>query len=68
MGGGGEGGQWTACMRGMHSPNGRPSCWLNPPLPVRSSTLGRTAKPFNPLLGETFEFVCQEKRFRWGLG
>lgn len=28
------------------------------------STVGRTAKPFNPLLGETFEFVCQEKGFR----
>lgn len=29
-----------------------------------SSTPGRTAKPFNPLLGETFEFVCPEKGFR----
>jgi hypothetical protein len=29
-----------------------------------SSTPGRTAKPFNPLLGETFEFVCQEKGLR----
>ena len=26
-----------------------------------SGTAGRTTKPFNPLLGETFEFVCQEK-------
>jgi hypothetical protein len=31
-----------------------------------SSTPGRTTKPFNPLLGETFEFVCPEKGFRWG--
>jgi len=30
-----------------------------------SSSPGRTAKPFNPLLGETFEFVCPEKGFRW---
>lgn len=30
-----------------------------------SSTPGRTAKPFNPLLGETFEFVCPEKGFRF---
>jgi Oxysterol-binding protein len=29
-----------------------------------SGTAGRTTKPFNPLLGETFEFVCQEK-VRW---
>lgn len=26
-----------------------------------SSTVGRTRKPFNPLLGETFEFVSPEK-------
>ncbi|PSC68755.1 oxysterol-binding -related 1D isoform X1 [Micractinium conductrix] len=30
-----------------------------------SSTPGRTAKPFNPLLGETFEFVSPEKGFRF---
>ncbi|KAL4420270.1 hypothetical protein ABPG77_005610 [Micractinium sp. CCAP 211/92] len=30
-----------------------------------SSTPGRTAKPFNPLLGETFEFVCPENGFRF---
>jgi oxysterol-binding protein 1 len=29
------------------------------------STVGRTSKPFNPLLGETFEFVCPEKGFRF---
>lgn len=33
--------------------------------PYSSSTPGRTAKPFNPLLGETFEFVCPEKGFRF---
>ncbi len=26
-----------------------------------AGTAGRTTKPFNPLLGETYEFVCQEK-------
>ncbi|KAK9809121.1 hypothetical protein WJX72_009685 [[Myrmecia] bisecta] len=30
-----------------------------------SGTAGRTSKPFNPLLGETFEFVCPEKGFRF---
>lgn len=25
----------------------------------------RTAKPFNPLLGETYEFICPEKGFRF---
>lgn len=30
-----------------------------------SSTPGRTAKPFNPLLGETYELVCPEKGFRF---
>ena len=30
-----------------------------------SSTLGRTAKPFNPLLGETYELVHVEKGFRF---
>ncbi|KAJ3383075.1 hypothetical protein HDU92_004396 [Lobulomyces angularis] len=29
-----------------------------------SSTVGRSGKPFNPMLGETFEFVDNEKRFR----
>lgn len=29
-----------------------------------SSTPGRTSKPFNPLLGETFEYVCPEKGVR----
>lgn len=26
-----------------------------------SGTINRTSKPFNPLLGETYELVCQEK-------
>lgn len=30
-----------------------------------SSTVGRTAKPFNPLLGETYELVHVEKGFRF---
>lgn len=30
-----------------------------------SSSVGRIAKPFNPLLGETFELVCPEKKFRF---
>lgn len=29
-----------------------------------SSTAGRTVKPFNPLLGETYELVHAEKGFR----
>lgn len=33
-----------------------------------SGTVGRTAKPFNPLLGETYEFVCPERGFRCGRG
>ncbi|OZJ03117.1 hypothetical protein BZG36_03882 [Bifiguratus adelaidae] len=30
-----------------------------------SSVIGRVAKPFNPLLGETFEFVDKEKNYRY---
>ena len=30
-----------------------------------SGTAGRTSKPFNPLLGETYEFVCAEQGFRF---
>jgi len=30
-----------------------------------SSTVGRTRKPFNPLLGETFEFIAPEKGLRY---
>lgn len=30
-----------------------------------SSTIGRIAKPFNPLLGETFEYADKEKDFRF---
>lgn len=30
-----------------------------------SSTIGRAGKPFNPLLGETYEFVSREKGFRY---
>ncbi|KAK9834197.1 hypothetical protein WJX81_007601 [Elliptochloris bilobata] len=29
-----------------------------------SGTAGRTSKPFNPLLGETYELICAEKGFR----
>ncbi|KAJ2143640.1 hypothetical protein IW136_001604 [Coemansia sp. RSA 678] len=29
-----------------------------------ASTFGRIAKPFNPLLGETFEYVRRDKRYR----
>jgi hypothetical protein len=29
-----------------------------------SSTAGRTSKPFNPLLGETYEIIHPEKGFR----
>jgi hypothetical protein len=32
-----------------------------------SSTVGRTSKPFNPMLGETFEFVDEEKQYRYNL-
>ena len=31
---------------------------------VYCSTAGRTSKPFNPLLGETYELVHAEKGFR----
>ena len=30
-----------------------------------AATGKRTSKPFNPLLGETYEFVCPEKSFRF---
>lgn len=30
-----------------------------------SSTVGRIAKPFNPLLGETYEYVRRDKAFRY---
>ncbi|KAJ1658071.1 hypothetical protein IWQ61_002635 [Dispira simplex] len=30
-----------------------------------SSTMGRVAKPFNPLLGETFEYVRPDKEYRY---
>lgn len=30
-----------------------------------SSTIGRIAKPFNPLLGETFEYVRLDKKYRY---
>ena len=30
-----------------------------------SSTLGRTSKPFNPLLGETYEYVRKDRGFRY---
>ncbi|KAJ1979067.1 hypothetical protein H4R35_001651 [Dimargaris xerosporica] len=30
-----------------------------------SSTMGRVAKPFNPLLGETFEYVRPDKQYRY---
>lgn len=30
-----------------------------------SSTIGRIAKPFNPMLGETFEYVRFDKEFRY---
>ncbi|KDN51452.1 hypothetical protein K437DRAFT_261781 [Tilletiaria anomala UBC 951] len=30
-----------------------------------SSTIGRIAKPFNPLLGETFEYVSMDKKYRY---
>lgn len=30
-----------------------------------SSTVGRTSKPFNPMLGETFELVDEEKGYRY---
>lgn len=31
-----------------------------------SSTIGRIAKPFNPMLGETFEYVDLKKKYRYG--
>ena len=35
-----------------------------------SGTVNRTSKPFNPLLGETYELLCQEKvlysETQWG--
>lgn len=30
-----------------------------------ASTIGRVAKPFNPLLGETFEYVRPDKKYRF---
>ncbi|KAJ3000943.1 hypothetical protein HDV02_000012 [Globomyces sp. JEL0801] len=30
-----------------------------------STTPGRTSKPFNPMLGETFEFIHMDKKFRY---
>jgi len=30
-----------------------------------SSTIGRIAKPFNPMLGETFEYVRLDRRYRY---
>ena len=30
-----------------------------------AGTGGRLSKPFNPLLGETYEFVCPEQGFRF---
>ena len=30
-----------------------------------ASTIGRVAKPFNPLLGETFEYVRPDKQYRF---
>ena len=30
-----------------------------------SSTIGRIAKPFNPMLGETYELVREDKGFRF---
>ena len=30
-----------------------------------SSTIDRMKKPFNPLLGETFELVSEEKKFKF---
>lgn len=30
-----------------------------------SSTIGRIAKPFNPMLGETFEYVRLDKNYRY---
>ncbi len=30
-----------------------------------ASTIGRVAKPFNPLLGETFEYVRPDKGYRF---
>lgn len=30
-----------------------------------SSTIGRIAKPFNPMLGETFEYVRFDKEYRY---
>ncbi|KAM0789557.1 hypothetical protein ACM66B_000368 [Microbotryomycetes sp. NB124-2] len=30
-----------------------------------SSTIGRIAKPFNPMLGETFEYVSTDKKYRY---
>ncbi|CZT12397.1 related to oxysterol-binding protein [Rhynchosporium graminicola] len=32
---------------------------------IYSSTIGRVAKPFNPLLGETFEYVRPDKNYRY---
>lgn len=33
--------------------------------PLGPAAVGRTSKPFNPLLGETYELVMQEKGFRF---
>lgn len=70
-GGSAGGGRWAtlfALLRKAHwGPLPRPPR-PTPPFALRSpysSTPGRTAKPFNPLLGETFEFVCPEKGFRF---
>jgi hypothetical protein len=28
-------------------------------------TINRTKKPFNPILGETFEYISEEKNFKF---
>lgn len=32
---------------------------------VYSLTIGRTRKPFNPLLGETFEYIDPKRKFMY---
>jgi hypothetical protein len=43
----------------------RQHCREAHPLCRYSGTAGRTCKPFNPLLGETFEYVDKQRKFRF---
>ena len=73
-GGGGGGGQGRRAGYLAGSPSGIAEVEPLSCCSAYSSTIGRTTKPFNPLLGETYELIYPEKGFRrvctllfWGL-